>query len=71
MGLTPGSYEAYCLDQAIWYVGTTITNEVENAGQKKDSKTIATEQARKRALMKIIDGPEAKGLYADPAAMFG
>lgn len=71
MGLTLGSYEAYCLDQAVWYLGTTISNELEKVGVKKDRKQIAAEEARKRLLKKILKGEaETKGQFADPAAFF-
>lgn len=70
MGLKRGSYEAYCFDQAVWYLGVTIQNEIDQAGQKKDSKQAAIEAARQRVLKKFLDGHEAKGQYADPAALF-
>lgn len=69
LGLTPGSYEAYCFDQAVWYLGTTITAEVEKAGHKKQKGEAAMKAARERVLKRYLDGPNAKGLYADPAAM--
>lgn len=70
LGLTPGSYEAYCLDQATWYFGTVIQNELEKAGQKKQKGQAAIESARKRVLKKYLEGSDAKGLYADPALLF-
>jgi len=72
MGLTSGSYEAYCLDQATWYLGITITGELEQAGEKKVKGQAAKESARKRVLSKYLgtDGDSTKGQYADPAAMF-
>jgi hypothetical protein len=71
MGLTTGSYEAYCLDQAVWYLGTTISQELDKVGQKKDRKTVANEAARQRRLTMILDGKDnAKGQFADPAAFF-
>lgn len=67
--MTPGSYEAYCLDQAVWYVGSTITSELEKAGQGKKSKGQAkAEAARKRVLNKFLGGDtQETKMYADPA----
>lgn len=77
LGLTSGSYEAYCLDEAVWYFGTIVENELEKAGQpKKKSKGVAeAEAARKRLLAKYFDNGDKKSLpnqgFADPAALFG
>jgi hypothetical protein len=70
LGLTPGSYEAFCLDQAVWYLGVTITNKLDKVGAKRDRKTVANEAARKRALDKLLFGDKAQGQFADPAMLF-
>ncbi|AVR56921.2 hypothetical protein PBI_TRISCUIT_48 [Microbacterium phage Triscuit] len=70
MGLTQGSYEAYCFDQAVWYLGSWITNKLEKVGAKKDRKAAANEAARKRVLDRILLGDKAKSQFADPAAFF-
>jgi len=71
MGLTPGSYEAYCLDQAVWYAGTVITEELNKAGQKKQKGEAQVEAARKRVISKYLDKDSAPKQFADPAAFFG
>lgn len=72
MGLTLGSYEAYCLDQAVWYLGITITSELEKVGQKRQKGQAAQEGARKRVLAKYLgDEKSMKQQYADPALIFG
>lgn len=71
LGLTTGSYEAYCLDQAVWYFGSFIDAEVEKAGQKKQKGEAQIMSARKRVLSKFVDAGNTKGQYADPAAFFG
>lgn len=71
MGLTKGSYEAYCLDQAVWYLGITISNELEKAGHKKQKGEAAIESARKRVLRTYFGDAAGEQKFADPAAMFG
>lgn len=69
IGLTAGSYEAYCLDEAVWYLGSIIGNELEQAGQTKSKGAGKMEAARKRVMAKHF-GEEKKGQYADPALLF-
>lgn len=76
LGLTQGSYEAYCFDEAIWYFGTIVTNELEKAeaGTRKKVKGANKAQAaRESALKKFLDekGDGTTGRFADPAAFFG
>lgn len=71
MGLTPGSYEAFCLDQAVWYLGESITNRVENVGRKKQRGEAGQQAARERELKMILEGKDAKAVFADPALLFG
>ena len=70
LGLTPGSYEAYCFDQAVWYFGSFIEAEVEKAGHKRQKGEAALISARKRVMNKYVEGESGKGQYADPAALF-
>lgn len=73
LGLTRGSYEAWCLDEAVWYFGTVVEGELEKAGQprKKPKGAAQAEAARKRVLNKYFpEEPGAKKQFADPAAMF-
>ena len=35
IGLVSGSYEAVCFDQATWYLGTSITQDLNKVGHKK------------------------------------
>jgi len=72
-GLTAGSYEAYCFDQAIWYFGSTIEAEMEKASMPKrrgKGSSDDTELKRRQVLNKYMKGPDAPGQYADPAAFF-
>lgn len=69
LGLSPDSYEAYCFDEAVWYFGSTVSAELEKAGQKKSKGQGKTESARKRVLLKYLGG-KAEQQYADPAAFF-
>lgn len=68
LGLTDGSYEAYCFDQAVWAFGSKIDNEVEKAGHKRQKGEAAMIAARKRVLNRYLKGPDVKGQYRDPAA---
>lgn len=71
LGLTQGSYEAYCLDQAVWYLGVTIQNELEEVGIKKSKESASHERERKAILAKYLGVEEpTKGGFADPAAFF-
>lgn len=71
MGLTRGSYEAYCLDQAAWFLGITIDQEIEKVGQNRSSEDISNEAARKRVLARFLgESDTPKQTYADPAAFF-
>lgn len=70
MGLTEGSYEAYCLDQATWYLGSMLSQELEQAGQKRAKGEAANEAARKRVLAKYLGDSGVEKQFADPAAMF-
>lgn len=68
LGLTEGSYEAYCLDEAVWAFGSKIDSEVEKAGHKRQKGEAAMQAARKRVLDRYLKGPNAKGMYRDPVA---
>jgi hypothetical protein len=70
MGLTPGSYEAYCFDQAVWYFGSQVSARVEKAGRKPIKGEAQQRAAQERELKKILEGDNAKRVYADPAALF-
>lgn len=72
LGLTRGSYEAYCIDEAVWYLGTTIESELDEAGNGKPSKgERKAHDARKRVLEKYFGkAPEEQRKFADPMAFF-
>lgn len=69
LGLTPGSYEAYCLDQATWYLGNYVNNKIDKVGKKKQRGEAGNEAARKRTLSKLLGEKEVKQ-FADPASFF-
>lgn len=74
LGLESGSYEAYCLDQAIGYLGTQLEYELERAGEKPNKNEKKIEAARKKVLEKYMSQgkkkKQTKG-FADPALLFG
>lgn len=73
MGVEQGSYEAYCLDEAVIYFGMTVQNDLEKVGHKPSKEERKAEAARKRYLEKLLsDDEKEKGSgFADPASMFG
>lgn len=61
-------YVAYCLDQAIGYIGRAIEGELE----KIEAKTEQEAEQKRKLVFERFFGDESKpsrGLYADPAAM--
>lgn len=70
LGLTVGSYEAYCLNQAVWYAGVTISADLEKAGQKRQKNEGRMQSARQRVLDKYFGKTETTGQFADPALLF-
>lgn len=70
-GLTAGSYEAYCFDQAVWYFGTQVTHRVEKVGHKPYKGEATAKAAQERELKKILGDGDAKQQFADPAMLFG
>lgn len=71
MGLEMGTYSAFCFNQAVWYLGTLIESEMDEASASKPS---AEEQrargARQRVLDRYLEPGNLKKQYADPAAFF-
>lgn len=72
LGLTPGSYEAYCLDEAVWYLGTYITQEVDKVGHKPAKGEANAVAAKKRKLDQLLGDSSKQNTkgFADPAAFF-
>lgn len=70
LGIESGTYEAYCLDEAVIYFGLTLENMLEEAGNKPGKEERKAKAARDRVLGKVF-GTEKSSGYADPAAMFG
>lgn len=69
VGLKRGSYEAYCLDQAVGYFGAVLQSELEKAGRKPGKEERRAEKARERVLQRFL-GMEDVEKFADPAAFF-
>ena len=71
-GLVAGSYEAYCLDEAVWYLGTYITQEIDKVGHKPQKGEAAAVAAKKRKLDQLLSDSSKpqKQQFADPAAFF-
>jgi hypothetical protein len=62
-------YRSYCLDEAVGFFGNMVENELNQCeGQGQD-----LHRARQVVLDSYFgkDEAPAKGLYADPAVMFG
>lgn len=72
-GLRPGSYEAFCLDQAVWFLGITVTQELDKIGSNKSKAASKDEAARLRRLNSLLGTVESQPNrgFADPAALFG
>lgn len=74
LGLEQGSYEAYCLDEAVAYYGLTLETELDKAGSKPSKEERKAEAARQRVLDRWLDDPDEaekkKAGFADPALMF-
>lgn len=71
LGLEAGSYEAYCLNEAVWYFGSTLESELDKAGQKRGKGEGKMVAARKRVLDRFLgtEKPDSQR-FADPAAFF-
>lgn len=61
-------YLAYCLDQAVGFIGRAIEAELDKVEAKNEAEG---EHKRKRVLAKFFDEEDkpSRGLYADPAMM--
>lgn len=74
LGLEADSYEAYCLDEAIVYFGTSVESLLEKAGSKPSKGERKAQAARERLLSKILEPEDGKSKskagFADPALMF-
>lgn len=65
-------YIAYCLNQAIYYFGRSVDQEMEKAASNAKNEKAAND-ARDRVLQKILNSakPNTKiSGFADPADMF-
>lgn len=63
-------YTAYCLNQAVSYVGKFIDGEMDKASDKAKT-TKAAESARQRVLDKYLTpSTGGKSGFMDPAGMF-
>jgi hypothetical protein len=70
VGLTEGGYDAFCLDQAIYFLGTTIEGKV-NAVERGKKESDHAYQNRCNQLLYRLLGMKQEVKYADPAASFG
>lgn len=61
-------YVAYCLDQAVGYLGRAIEGELSRVEAKTDAEAMAK---RQRVLDRFFDDETkpSRGSFADPAAM--
>lgn len=66
-GLAPGSYAAYCFDEAVHYYGSWLTGELENI-EGKNAQDI--ERKRTRFLENALGVTPTAKRFADPADLF-
>ena len=61
-------YPAYCLNEAVYCVGTFITNELDKVKGKTEQQV---QRGRQRVLDKYLDPDptKTKGKFADPAKL--
>lgn len=72
MGFESGSYEAYCLNQAVAYFGNWVDSELDTVSHKPSKDERKANEARQRRLDQILK-PDAKNdpsSFADPSAFF-
>lgn len=62
------SYAAFCIDSAIWELGTHIEGELDKVKGRSERSVQAGREAKLKAL--LSDKPETKQ-FADPMAMLG
>lgn len=71
IGLERGSYEAYCFDEAVWFLGHHIDGELEQAGQKPSRSDRGIAKARERVMAKYFgQQTNQPKKFADPALLF-
>lgn len=70
LGLDPGSYEGYCLDEAVIFFGLQLENMLEQAGHKPGKEERRAKAAREALLNKVFGDQEEGAGFADPALMF-
>jgi len=67
----PGSYEAYCLDEAVFYFGTTLERMLEESGHRSSKEEKKAQMAQERILDRVMGrDKDTKGKFADPAVLF-
>lgn len=71
LGLEQGSYEAYCLDEAVIFFGMTLESKLENAGHKPGKEERRAQAIREKILDQVFGNEQPTSGFADPAAMFG
>lgn len=68
------AYLAFCIDRAVWYFGTSIEADMDEAEEElgPEAKAPARKDARLKVFRKYMDDPQTttppKGRYADPMA---
>lgn len=69
LGLRPGSFEAYCLDEAVIFFGLQVESKLEAAGHKPGKEEKRLQAAREKVIGEIFGTKKSSG-FADPALMF-
>jgi hypothetical protein len=71
LGVEAGTYEAYCLDEAVIYFGMRVETMLESAGHKPSKEERRAKAAREALINKLFSNEtDKKSGFADPAAMF-
>jgi hypothetical protein len=71
LGLEQGSYEAYCLDEAVIYFGLTVEAKLDEADHKPSKEERKARAARENMLKKLFsEETESTSGFSDPALMF-
>lgn len=71
LGLRRGSYEAYCLDEAVIFFGLRLEHMLDEAGSGKPGKEERRAKTAREGVMNKVFGETKKQTgFADPAVMF-
>jgi hypothetical protein len=67
LGLAEGSYEAYCLDEAVFIWGGWVQQELQKVKGKTEA---AVQRGQERKLTMLLGKTKQPGTFRDPAGTF-